>query len=288
MKILILGASGTVGKPLFQTLSGTGAHEVHGSYHRNKPADALAGRWHPLDISDVSGLTHILKNTAPDLVVSSLNCDFAQQLTLHRHLAQHLQKTGGRMVFVSTANVFDGDVRGQHREGDKPYPISSYGKFKQACETLLQETLGEKCLVIRLPKVIDEKTAESFLKQAETGAPPVYENLHMGFNSAQNVASAIAYCIEMGKTGVLHLTSIDAVSISQCMDWLLAQAGKNRGYTPERLTVESFCSALGCDDPGILRHNHDGEFHMDLVCTDPDIVTRFGITCEKSVEYLQG
>ncbi|MCL1788712.1 MAG: sugar nucleotide-binding protein, partial [Defluviitaleaceae bacterium] len=249
-----------------------------------KPAGADDAYWHKLDISDVSGLERILEITAPHVVVSSLIGDFKRQMDIHRYLAAYLKKTGGRIIFVSTANVFDGDVRGRHGEGDKTYPISNYGKFKQACEALLQGALGEKCLVVRLPKIMDKKTAASFLKQAETGEPPVYKNLYMSFNTAQNVADALAYCVGTEKAGVLHLTSVDAMSISRCMDILLARAGKARGYTPQRLTVESFCGLLGCDEPKLLRHNGDGAFCMDLICTDPDITDKFAISCREALQ----
>jgi len=185
------------------------------------------------------------------------------------------------MIFISTANVFDGDVTGQHSETETPYPISQYGKFKQACEVFLQTGLGDKCLIIRLPKIMDSETAAKFLKQAETGDPSVYENLYMSFNTAENVANAIKYCVDTGKNGVLHLTSHDSISINECINLLLAQAGKKAGYTPQKLTVESFCTLLGCDTPDLLRHNADGQFRMDLICADTDISARFAISCKE-------
>jgi len=278
MKILILGASGTVGKPLFQVLSEK--YEVSGTFNRNKPTDIDDEYWHKFDITDISSLNTLLETVRPNLIISSLTGNFEQQLEVHKQLEKYLQNTHGRIIFISTANVFDGDVRGQHSEADTPYPISQYGKFKQTCEKLLQKGLGDRCLIIRLPKIMDSQTVAEFLKQAETGNPPVYANLYMSFNSAKNVANTIKYCVDTNKHGVLHLTSSDSISISQCMDLLLTQTGKKAGYTPQHLTVESFCSLLGCNEPSLLRHNADGEFRMDLICTDADISSRFGISCK--------
>ena len=278
MKILILGASGTVGKPLFQVLSEE--YEVFGTFNRNKPTGINDKYWRKVDISDISSINTILEATEPDLIISSLTGNFEQQLEVHKQLENYLLKTSGRMIFISTANVFDGDVRGRHSEADSPYPISQYGKFKQTCEELLQTRLGDKCLVIRLPKIMDSETATEFIKQAETGDPPVYANLYMSFNTATNVANAIKYCIDTRKHGVLHLTSHDSIPISKCMDLLLAEANKKAGYTPQHLTVESFSSLLGCNEPGLLQHNADGEFRMDLICTDSDIASRFGVSCK--------
>ena len=296
MKILILGASGTVGKPLFYTLSEK--YEVHGTFNRNKPTDVPDAYLHKFDISDIASLDAILSAVKPNLIISSLAGNFEQQLEIHKHLEKYLWEADGRMIFISTANVFDGDVTGQHSEAKAPHPISQYGKFKQACEALLQMGLGDRCLIVRLPKIMDNKTAAQFLKQAETGDPPVYENLYMSFNTAKNVANAIKYCVDTDKCGVLHLTSHDSISISECMELLLAQADKEArlrarfvqnnfladkkaGYTPQRLTVDSFCALLGCDDLSLLRHNTDNEFRMDLVCTDVNISARFGISCKE-------
>jgi len=278
MKILILGASGTVGKPLFQMLSE--AYEVHGTFNQNQPKNMDDKHWHKFDITDNTGLDTLCETIQPKLIISSLTGNFEQQFEIHKQLEKYLQKTSGRIIFISTANVFDGDVRGQHSEADAPYPISQYGKFKHACETLSQAGLGDRCLIIRLPKIMDSKTAAEFIKQAETGSPPVYENLHMSFNTAENVANAIKYCVDIGKHGVLHMTSSDSVSISECMHLLLAQTDKKAGYTPQRLTVKSFCTLLGCDDPSVLRHNADNEFRMDLVCADANISSQFGISCK--------
>jgi len=277
MKILIFGASGTVGRPLFNVL--TEKYEVYGTFNKNKPYGIIDKYWHKYDMTDSTPINAIFETIKPDLIISSLTGDFGQQLAAHKEMAAYLQ-VSGRIIFISTANVFDGDVKGKHSENSAPHPISSYGKFKQTCENLLQAALGNRCLIIRLPKIMDKATAEKWLTQAETGNPPIYENLYLSFNTAKNVASAINHCVDIGKTGLLHLTSNDDISINDCMQLLLTQKNKTAEYTPQRLTTESYCNLLGCQDISLLRHGGDNKFRLSMVCTDAD-VNQFNITCKE-------
>ena len=285
MKILILGVSGTVGKPLYISLSEE--YDVHGTFCKNLPSDISSEHLHKFDIADSIGLVTLMETINPDLVVSSLTGNFEQQLSVHQTLENYLRKnTSGRMIFISTANVFDGDVRGQHSEKTAPHPISSYGKFKQNCEEFLQDKLGDRCLVIRLPKILDKTATQDWYEHAKTGIakpghnPVIHENLYFSLNTAENVANAIRYCVGVEKSGVLHLTSCDFMSIDDCMKFILAQKNDVSGYTSQTLTIESYCNALGSNDLTILRHNSDNKFCLSLVCDDADISARFRLTCE--------
>jgi len=280
MKILIFGASGTVGKPMFQALSKE--HEVYGTYNSNKPEDALDSFWHCFSVAaNNTSLKTLLDFVKPDLIISSLVGDFEMQLQAHKHMGEYLRQTAGRIVFLSTANVFDGDTRGAHSEKTAPYPISKYGSFKLECETYLQNELDNRCLIVRLPKIMDEITAVAWRTQAKTGTPPVYENLYMSFNTAENVANTIKYCINIEKSGVLHLTSSDSISISKGMELL-----GTKTTSCKQLTIESYCDIFNCKDYNLLRHDGDNIFKLDLVCTDEDISSRFMISCEEVFRSL--
>jgi len=274
MKILIFGASGTVGRPIFQALSKE--HEVYGTYNSNKPEDAQGNFWRNFSVTDTASLEALLDSVKPDLIISSLVGDFEMQLQAHKHMGEYLQKNTGRIIFLSTANVFDGNVRGSHSEKTPSYPMSKYGSFKLECETYLQNKLGDRCLIVRLPKIMDEKTAEAWRTQAKTGTPPVYENLYMSFNTAENVANAIKYCVDIGKSGTLHLTSSNSISISKSMELLGTKA-----TNCQQLTIESYCNIFDCKDYDLLRHSGDNAFKLDLICTDTDISSRFKISCEE-------
>ena len=271
-KILILGASGVVGKPLFDTLKAD--YDVHGTYNRNKPVHACDNHWHHYDTAATSRLKAIMDEVAPDLVISSLNANFEQQLEAHKFLCS----TSVQVVFISTANVFDGDIRGQHPESKATYPVSRYGRFKQACEAMFPSSL-----VIRLPKILDPATIDKWIQDAITGQPTIYSNLFVNFNTPENVANAIKYCVDVGMTGVQHLVSADCITVEDAVKHVLALRGTSAEYTPALLTIESYCELLGCDDPKLLRHSGDNIFNLGMICTNDDILSRFSITCADAI-----
>ena len=280
MKILILGASGEVGKPIFRLLSEK--YDVYGTFNKNKPADICEEKLYQFDISDCNGFSNILEYINPDLVISSLTGDFTKQMETHRVLEVFLRENDKRVIFISTANVFDGDVRGGHSEALSPYPISSYGQFKQSCEELLLSGLGAKCLIVRLPKILSKLTAEKWFKAQEK----VYENLYFSFNTADNVAKAIYYCVDTGKSGILHLTSKDSISIEDSLKLFLTKKGIQANYKTEQLTIESYSEIFSFDSPELLRHNSDNRFDLSLVCTDNEILSRFTLTCEEYIHSV--
>jgi dTDP-4-dehydrorhamnose reductase len=56
-------------------------------------------------------------------------------------LAELAERTGARLVLVSTDLVFDGE-RGNYREGDPPNPLSVYGRTKADAEATVLATNG--------------------------------------------------------------------------------------------------------------------------------------------------
>ena len=135
-KILLLGATGLVGRA------------AAGSLGENDQIIPAAGHCAPengyhLPVEEPDRLLEVLTREDPDVVISSIRGDYPAQMAFHRTLAEWLAGKEKRLLYMSTANVFDGDLSRPHYEGDPPRPHSAYGQFKAACETLLQ-ALGRK------------------------------------------------------------------------------------------------------------------------------------------------
>lgn len=241
MRILIFGASGTVGSAVFQELSGE--YEVHGTFNKRIFAAANMHHW---EISDTARLNALLAEIRPEIIISSLRGDFLQQSAAHKKMADYLKAANGRMIFISTANVFDGAVAGGHDERQVPYPISQYGDFKKSCEEMLLWGLGKNCLIARLPKILTVARPEGR-----------FSNLYYNYNTPQNVARALKLCIKKNKRGVQHLVSRDYICDAQGVG--------------EELTPEKYCELLGCDDVSKLRQSPDGKFYLTMLCTDEEL-----------------
>jgi dTDP-4-dehydrorhamnose reductase len=216
------------------------------------------------------------------MVVSSLTGDFLQQSAAHKVMADYVKENNARMIFISTANVFDGAVSGSHSEQATPYPISQYGDFKKSTEEMLLWILGKNCLVARLPKIIEKNHAEDYITHIKKGNS-IYSNLFFNYNTPENVANALKFCIEKNKHGIVHLVSRDYISEAKRAAKTLKKAGLNLDYQTIEFTPESFCSLLNCNDITKLRQSTDGNFYLTMTCTDKEILSRFNISCEEAL-----
>ena len=112
MRILILGASGLAGAEIRRTLD-TPGNLVYGSC-RNPAGAAGLCRY---DLDGPGDLEAVLEETRPEAIVSCLRGDYEKQLEAHRTAGDYLAGRGGRRVYLSTANVFDGPTMRTIRPG---------------------------------------------------------------------------------------------------------------------------------------------------------------------------
>ena len=279
MKILIMGASGTIGSAIYERLAKQ--YEVYGTYNKHQPLHMRKESIYQYDIANRERLNQILKEVRPDWVVSSLTGNHEHQLAAHECIADYLQESKGRCIFLSTANVFDGEVAGAHIESDTPYPISAYGRFKYSCEQMLQIRLGNRLLIARLPRTLSSEDAMNEIQASQKGEP-VFSNLYISYNTATHVASAICSCIETERHGIWHLTSDDCISMAEWTKQIFRKKNICFDYTTDDLTVESYCRLLGCEQPDVLRHGNDQIFCLALKSMHKE----YRITCEEVLAAL--
>ena len=138
--ILILGASGTVGATVFKQLSCDENLKTVGTYFssmRENTSSLIR-----FSVEFPNDICSVLKQVRPDIVISSLRGDFDKQLITHEKVAKYLMANNGRLIYLSTVNVFDGSCGQPHYEDDARISDSDYGKFKIKCEDLLQNRMG--------------------------------------------------------------------------------------------------------------------------------------------------
>jgi len=280
VKILILGASGTVGGVLCNVLSNE--YETYGTYNKKKPDNANEKYWLKYDIADKGLTDDMLGTVKPDIVISSLTGNFENQLHAHERMIKYLKQHSGFCIFLSTANVFDGSPDGCHSEADSPYPFSDYGKYKVKCEEMIKSLDEDKNLIVRLPKILAKHKTADTIQHVKSGHP-IYSNLYMNLNTDENVASAVQYCIDINKSGILHLTSHDDMSVDECFKLLLKQNNESIDYEPEILIVEKYCSIFNREDVSALRVSGDNNFYLTLKSIDTDISMKFGLSCHDAI-----
>lgn len=282
MNCLVLGASGLIGSAICRELSGTG--QVFGTYCSHKPGLSI-----PLLKFDVSGedLTDALEQTNPDVIVSCLRGEFDSQLRVHEQAARWAEKNHARIVFLSTANVFDGAPGSPHTEQDRPEAISAYGRYKIACEAMLIETLGVRAVIVRLPLVFDSERLHRLVQSNVADDGVLYINFFRSVNTASAVAAAIRFIIENNSAGIVHLGSSDSIRDNDFIKIAAEKLGLSAvGFTEDYFTDETYCSALGCDSTDDLATKGNGNFYQVLNTVRSDLPKAFYASCREALESV--
>lgn len=209
MRILILGASGYIGNAIKQSLANM--YEVYGTYRTGGKSDDSS--MYLYEVGNEELLRDILVEVEPDIVISCLRGDFGKQLKAHEFVAKYLQeKNKGQMIFLSSANVFDGDLEQPHFEEDIPEAESEYGKYKIECEKMLQSILGSRVIIIRIPEVWGRncpriKRLHCCIK--EKIEMDTYENLYVNYTTDRQISEWILYIIKHELKGIFHVGTED-------------------------------------------------------------------------------
>jgi len=151
-KLLVTGASGTLGGPLTERATACG-WEVWSAYF-SRPDRIRAGHPIQIDLRDLDALRQVVDEIQPDAMIhcaiterSQGDYDTAIRLA-GRHMAEVAAETGIRLVAMSTDLVFDGTLD-VYTEDTPPKPSanSRYGEAKADAERAIRDTAPEAAIV---------------------------------------------------------------------------------------------------------------------------------------------
>ena len=151
LRILILGASGFIGNAIYKELCPY--FKTFGTYHT--PNKEFEKNQHFFEYSLAEDdIFEILDATKPNIIISSLRGDFSAQVTAHNHLIEFLKlNVKSKLIFLSSANVFDAYSKYPSYEQDKTLSNSIYGHFKIKIENALLRLPKKQVAILRLPMV---------------------------------------------------------------------------------------------------------------------------------------
>src|ERR1700685_2463895 len=143
MKVMILGASGLLGKALMREWSGD---EVVGLSSRD------------VDIRDAGRVREDVERVHPDWIVLAAAYTDVDGCESHPELADSVNRDGAvnvveaakrasaKWVFLSSDYVFDGKKATPYETGDARNPQSVYGRSKAEAEIKLLELMPDCCI----------------------------------------------------------------------------------------------------------------------------------------------
>lgn len=207
----MLGASSFIGRRVKEVLS-RNYENVYGTYRTENEVYARDITMYPYSLGDSETLKHIFNQTEPDYVISCMRGDFEEQLEMHRMTAEYLAERAGKLIFLSTANVFDAAMECEHFENDCLKSETEYGQFKIKCEMKLQSLLGQRAVIIRIPGVWgrDCPRLVRLIRDIKCGTPvATYKNLFINLTTDVQIAEWILYIIQHDLDGIFHVGTKD-------------------------------------------------------------------------------
>lgn len=210
-RILILGATGFLGNALYKELCPY--FKTFGTYHISNKTLEKNKHFFQYSVAE-DDIFEILEVVKPSIIISCLRGDFHAQVIAHQHIAEYVASHACKIIFFSSANVFDGYSKYPSYEDDKTLSDSIYGHFKIKIENMFLRLPKKKVVLIRLPMVFGTHSPRlKEIKQhiTEKMAIEVFPNLIMNVTTDFKTTQQIHYIINRNKFGVFHLGSIDLV-----------------------------------------------------------------------------
>ena len=210
-RILILGASGFLGGSIYKELCSY--FRTFGTYNTSNKSLEKNNHFFQYNIEE-DDVFEILDIVKPTIIISALRGGFSKQVLVHQHLTEYVFKNKIKIIFLSSANVFDAYIKYPSYEQDKTYSNSIYGHFKIKIENMLLRLPKKQIAILRLPMVFGAQSprVQEMVQFVKEKKPiEVFPNLIMNVTNDYKVTQQIHYIINRNKSGIFHLGSNDLV-----------------------------------------------------------------------------
>ena len=224
-RILILGASGFLGGAIYKELCSY--FKTFGTYNTSNKSFEKNHQFFQYNIEE-DDIYEILDIVKPTIVISALRGGFSKQVLMHQHLAEYVFLKKIRLIFLSSANVFDAYSKYPSYENDKTYSNSIYGHFKIKIENMLLRLPKRQIAILRLPMVFGShspRITEMLQNIKEKEPIEVFPNLIMNVSTDTKLTQQIHYIINRNKSGVFHLGSTDLVHHDEFIKEIIVSLG---------------------------------------------------------------
>lgn len=236
-RILILGASGFLGGAIYKELCAY--FKTYGTYNTSNKLLEKNKHFFQYNIEE-DDVYEILEIVKPTIIISALRGDFASQFITHKHAAEYVFSKKIKLLFLSSANVFDAYSKYPSYEQDKTYSNSIYGHFKIKIENMLLRLPKKQVAVLRLPMVFGVQSPRvlEIIQQIKEKTPiEVFPNLIMNVTTDNKVTQQIHYIINRNKSGIFHLGSSDLVHHDDFIKEIIKSLGSQKAIYKQVYTT---------------------------------------------------
>ncbi|MBW1296992.1 sugar nucleotide-binding protein [Aquimarina litoralis] len=210
-KVLIIGASGFIGNALYKELNSY--FDTYGTYRTDNTFYEKNQKFFQYDM-ELEDISILLDNLKPTIIVSAIRGNFNSQIDAHYRIISWLQRNKARLIFMSSANVFDTFSNYPSYEHDKTLSESVFGKFKIKIENALMRLPTEKYVIARVPMIFGANTPR--VQEIKTlydlkASIEVFPNVIINATSISKLTQQLHYIINRDKKGIFHLGSTDLI-----------------------------------------------------------------------------
>lgn len=232
-RIWIAGAQGQVGSAFTQLLD-------------TVELEVLLTDKSDVDVTNMDEVRKYAEMNRPDVIINCTGIGGIEYCQQHSDLAYKVNAIGarnlsvaarsvhGKMVQLSTDDIFDGKAAESYNEFSIPTPVSIYGKSKLAGEEFVK-TIAPRYLIIRSSWVYGKgenfvtwllqeakKSKEIFVAEDQFGSP----------TSANELAKAIYRLLMEDAYGLYHVVCQGVCSRREFAEKILALAGESSKIVP--------------------------------------------------------
>jgi len=265
-RILILGGSGFLGYALYKELNAF--YDVYCTYKSANKKLKKNNRFIQWDL-ETELPSMLLEEIQPDYIISALRGGFYAQLEAHIILIDYVIRRNKKLLFLSSANVFDAFTNFPSYEYDKTFSYSKYGHFKIKIENALLRLPNECYSILRIPMIFGKNAPR--LKEIkalyELKEPiEVFPNVVLNATSIQKFTQQTHFIINRKLNGIFHLGSNDLIHHNELID--------------------KFCRRLRYKDPLFKQvYNSNNDRLIAVIPKDNKLPENYQINIEEVVDH---
>jgi len=225
MQIIIIGASGLIGRNLYNYCK-ENAIKVYGTYYRNKTEREFLQ--FDMRVDSYKKLVNVFPESDNAYVVicganSSIDSCFRNEkessglnIDSTKKIADEIHAMGHKIIFLSSEAVFDGK-KGLYTEVDIPMPSTLYGKQKREMERYLLDRYPDS-IVLRISRACGSSFGEKdifndfYSKIINMQEIICLKNQSFSLTHVNDIAKAIIGTISYNLAGLYHIASNNYIS----------------------------------------------------------------------------
>jgi len=202
-----------------------------------------------LDVTDLEKVMDVASRRKPKIIVhlaAETDVDRCEREPDHAYrvntigtynVALACRRVRAKLVYVSTAGVFDGSKKEPYTEEDEPNPQNVYGRTKYLGEVMVRDLapdylIARSCWMFGGGPGVDKKFVGKIIKQLAQSEIKVVNDKIGSLTYGKDLASAIKQLLILDRAGLFHLTNRGFCSRYEVAEQIVKILGANVKIIP--------------------------------------------------------